>query len=194
MAPWAVLAGGKLRTDVEEQQRIDSGEGGRTMFGDWLRTENERKVCSELEKVAAEVGAKNIRSVAIAWIMQKAPYVFPIIGGRKVEQLYENIEALEISLSDEQIKKLDNIVPFDKGILYSFFVSNSACWRMRVAYSLYVNRVTARITISFTSRAGTSRTGRRQGPFVLHLIDAMGLQAASYVHTSYGNTSPHRPC
>ena len=115
MAPWNVLAGGKIRTDAEEQRRIESGEGGRTMFGEWLRTEEERKVCAELERIAKEIGAKNITSVAIAWIMQKAPYVFPIIGGRKVEHLQANLEALEISLSDEQIKKLDNIVPFNKG-------------------------------------------------------------------------------
>lgn len=55
--------------------------------------------------------------------MQKAPYVFPIIGGRKVEHMYENLEALEISLSPDQIKTLDDIVPFDKGFPYSFFVS-----------------------------------------------------------------------
>ena len=123
MAPWNVLAGGKIRTDAEEQRRIESGEGGRTMFGEWLRTEEERKVCAELERIAKEIGAKNITSVAIAWIMQKAPYVFPIIGGRKVEHLQANLEALEISLSDEQIKKLDNIVPFNKGFPFSLFVS-----------------------------------------------------------------------
>lgn len=124
MAPWNVLAGGRIRTDAEEQKRIDSGEGGRTMFtGSWLRTEEERKVCSELEKVAEDIGAKNITSVAIAYIMQKAPYVFPIIGGRKVEHLQANLEALDIALSDEQIKVLDNAVPFVKGFPYSAFVS-----------------------------------------------------------------------
>ena len=55
--------------------------------------------------------------------MQKAPYVFPIIGGRKIEHLYQNLEALEISLSPEQIQTLDNIVPFDKGFPFSGFVS-----------------------------------------------------------------------
>ena len=55
--------------------------------------------------------------------MQKAPYVFPIIGGRKIEHLYASIEALEISLSAEQIETLDNIVPFDKGFPFAYFVS-----------------------------------------------------------------------
>lgn len=60
--------------------------------------------------------------VAIAYLMQKAPYVFPIIGGRKIEHLYANLEALELSLTPEQIKTLDDIVPFDKGFPFSYFV------------------------------------------------------------------------
>ena len=55
--------------------------------------------------------------------MQKVPYVFPIIGGRKVEHLHANIEALDIALSDEQIKELESAVPFDPGFPTSFFVS-----------------------------------------------------------------------
>ena len=55
--------------------------------------------------------------------MHKAPRVFPIIGGRKIEHLYQNIEALSISLTPEQVKALDSIVPLNKGFPYSFFVS-----------------------------------------------------------------------
>ena len=55
--------------------------------------------------------------------MQKFPYVFPIIGGRKVEHLQANLEALDIALTPEQIKFLDDVVPFDKGFPYSYFVS-----------------------------------------------------------------------
>ncbi|KAF8963790.1 hypothetical protein BDZ97DRAFT_1608997, partial [Flammula alnicola] len=53
--------------------------------------------------------------VAIAYVMQKTPYVFKIIGGRKIEHLLANLEALEIYLSDEQIKYLESIVPFEPG-------------------------------------------------------------------------------
>ena len=91
----------------------------------WERTPEERKVCSALEKVAAEVGAKNVTAVAIAYVMQKTPYVFPIVGGRKVEHLHANLEALEISLSPEQIAFLEDVVPFNRGFPYSYFVSAS---------------------------------------------------------------------
>lgn len=65
LAPWAVLAGGKIRTDEEEERRRQTGENGRTMFlPDWERDEKEKKVCKALEKVAAEVGAKHITAGA----------------------------------------------------------------------------------------------------------------------------------
>ena len=112
----------------------------------WERNENERKMCSALEKVAKEIGAKSIQSgkdftmqsryqayvahiwrlVAIAYVMQKSPYVFPLIGGRKVEHLMSNLEALDISLTSEHIAYIEGILPFERGNLYTFFVSLSS--------------------------------------------------------------------
>ncbi|TFK39060.1 Aldo/keto reductase [Crucibulum laeve] len=116
LAPWNVLAGGKIRTDAEEELRRQTGEKGRMLAGpNWERNEKEKKVCKALEKVADEIGAKHITSVAIAYLMQKAPFVFPIIGGRKVEHLLANVEALNIKITPEQIKFLESVVPFDAG-------------------------------------------------------------------------------
>ncbi|GLB44427.1 putative aryl-alcohol dehydrogenase [Lyophyllum shimeji] len=116
LAPWNVLAAGKFRTDAEEEARRQTGENGRTMLGpQWERNEKERKVSAALEKVAAEVGTKHITAVAIAYLLQKTPYVFPIIGGRKVEHLMANIEALDIALTDEQIAYLESVADFDIG-------------------------------------------------------------------------------
>ncbi|KAK0201250.1 NADP-dependent oxidoreductase domain-containing protein [Desarmillaria ectypa] len=137
LSPWGVLAQGKLRTDAEEQRRRDTGEKGRMMWGpNWERTEMEVKASKALEKVAAEVGVgTNITAVAIAYVMHKTPYVFPIVGGRKVEHLKANMEALDISLSKEQIDYLDGAVPFDPGFpttmigdgtSYSIFLASTA--------------------------------------------------------------------
>ncbi|KAF7291815.1 Aldo-ket-red domain-containing protein [Mycena chlorophos] len=123
LAPWDVLAAGKFRTDAEEQARRESGEKGRTAFDpNWERNENEIKVSHALEKVAGEVGAKSIQAVAIAYVMHKAPYVFPIIGGRKIEHLLANVEALDIALSPEQIAFLEGTLPFDVGFPGVFIV------------------------------------------------------------------------
>lgn len=125
LAPWNVIAGGRLRTDAEEEKRAASGEKGRTLMAreEWRRNEDEKKMSAALEKVAKEVGAEHITAVAIAYVMQKTPYVFPVIGGRKVEQLLANIEALKISLSDEQMKYLESILPFDPGFPNTMIVS-----------------------------------------------------------------------
>ena len=55
--------------------------------------------------------------------MQKAPFVFPIVGGRKVEHLHANLEALDISISPEQIKFLEDVLPFDFGFPHNMLVS-----------------------------------------------------------------------
>ena len=70
-----------------------------------------------------QVGAKSIQAVAIAYVMQKTPYVFPIIGCRKTEQLQANIEALDVKLSEEQIKYLEGVLPFDPGFPSTMVVS-----------------------------------------------------------------------
>jgi len=76
-----------------------------------------------LEQVAGEVGTKHITAVAIAYLMQKAPYVFPIIGGRKVEHLEANLDSLAIVLTPEHMKYLESVVPFDLGFPHDIIVS-----------------------------------------------------------------------
>ncbi|CCM02031.1 uncharacterized protein FIBRA_04107 [Fibroporia radiculosa] len=107
LAPWNVLASGKIRTDEEEERRRQTG---RTITGpDWERTPEQRKLCQALEKVAKE------RTVAIAYVMQKTPYVFPIVGGRKVEHLMDNIAGLDVALTPEHVTFLESVLPFDPG-------------------------------------------------------------------------------
>lgn len=61
LAPWAVVAQGKLRTDAEEEQRRQTGEKGRTISNpNWERNEDEKKMSAALEKVAKEVGSEHI--------------------------------------------------------------------------------------------------------------------------------------
>ncbi|KAI0717871.1 NADP-dependent oxidoreductase domain-containing protein [Cerioporus squamosus] len=120
LAPWNVLAGGKIRTDEEEERRRQTGEKGRQWGGNWERTEDERKVCKALEEVAKQVGVKSIQAVAIAYVMQKTTHVLPIVGSRKVEQLEANIEALSVNLTQEQVKFLEDAVPFEPGFPHNF--------------------------------------------------------------------------
>ena len=149
LAPWGVLAGGKLRSDEEEERRATSGEGGRIAFhpdSNWKRIDSEKAMSAALDKVAKEVGAKHLTAVAIAYVMQKTPYVFPIIGGRKVEQLEANLEALEIVLTPEHIKYLESIAPFDPGFPTALLVSRPSCYIGR-PFLTVLPRVTVASTI-----------------------------------------------
>ncbi|KIM73680.1 hypothetical protein PILCRDRAFT_802222 [Piloderma croceum F 1598] len=114
LAPWDMLASGRFRTDAEEKARQESGEKSRTFTPDGKAgcNEDERKMCTALEKVVGEIGSKSIQAVAIAYHLQKQPYGFPIVGGRKVENLQKNIKALEIK---DQMELLQNFLPFDAG-------------------------------------------------------------------------------
>ncbi|EJF63453.1 arylalcohol dehydrogenase [Dichomitus squalens] len=120
LCPFGVLGAGKIRTDAEEESRRETGVKG------WERSEAEKTIAKVLEGVAAEVGANTIQAVAIAYVMQKMPYVFPIIGGRKVEQLHANIQALDIVLTPEHIKRLEDALPFDPGFPIKFIGDGSA--------------------------------------------------------------------
>jgi hypothetical protein len=57
--------------------------------------------------------------------MHKTANVFPIVGGRKVEHLQGNIDALSIKLTAEDIEEIDGAHPFDHGFPISFLFMNS---------------------------------------------------------------------
>ena len=90
-------------------------------------------------------------------MMQKTTYVFPIIGGRKAEQLESNIGALDVALSDEQIKFLEDVLTFDKGFPDSYIVSDidGLC---RLPVHLYVSETPGRRKRSYPS-------GKERGEF-----------------------------
>jgi uncharacterized protein YebE (UPF0316 family) len=51
----------------------------------------------------------------LAYIMQRYPYVYPIVGGRRTEHLKSNIETLSLKLSDQEIDEIENVATFDVG-------------------------------------------------------------------------------
>ncbi|KZO93395.1 norsolorinic acid reductase [Calocera viscosa TUFC12733] len=125
VAPWGVIAGGKLRTQAQLEERIK--EGGPLRWGQNEMTENETKMSAALEKVANEIGGDaSLANVAIAYTLHKQPYVFPIIGGKKVSHLKENIKALSIHLTRAQVDFLDAAVPFDVGFPQNFLGGDPA--------------------------------------------------------------------
>jgi len=113
LAPWGALGGGEFKT---KKQREEMKGEGRNMGGP---SENQIKLTDTLEKVASRKSTA-ITSVALAYVMHKAPYVFPIVGGRKIEHLKGNIDALSLELSDEDMAEIDGAAPFDIGFPLNF--------------------------------------------------------------------------
>ena len=58
-----------------------------------------------LKSVAAETGATP-HQVIIAWMLRSDPMVLPIIAGSRPEQVRENLAALNVTLTDEQVARL----------------------------------------------------------------------------------------
>lgn len=98
-----------------EEQMQAYGAAGRQI----PQSEQHRAVSKVLESIANRQNTA-ITSVALAYVMHKTPYVFPIVGGRKVEHLRGNIEALALRLSDEEIKEIESAYPFDFGFPHNF--------------------------------------------------------------------------
>jgi len=115
LCPWNVIGGGKLKSKAQIEAKKKESGGLRSLMGNNEQTEAEAKMSAALEKVAKELKVESLTAVAIAYVMQKALYVFPIVGGRSVEHLDQNIEALDIHLSDEQVEYLESQSEFDIG-------------------------------------------------------------------------------
>ncbi|KAH6688031.1 aldo/keto reductase [Plectosphaerella plurivora] len=110
LAPWGALGGGAFKTEAQRQ----SQEGRKVEA-----TEAQIKISQVLEKIADRKDTI-ITSIAQAYVMHKAPYVFPIIGGRNIEQLRGNIDALSIALSSDEIQEIEAAVPFELGFPHNF--------------------------------------------------------------------------
>ncbi|OTA97426.1 hypothetical protein M434DRAFT_65650 [Hypoxylon sp. CO27-5] len=114
LAPWGAMGAGKFQSKKAIEERKQKGETLRSIHGS-EQSEDETKMSEALCNVAAEHGIESPTAIALAYVMSKYPYTYPIVGGRKVEHLRDNIKCLKITLTEQQIEYLEGIVPFDPG-------------------------------------------------------------------------------
>ncbi|KAJ5787777.1 hypothetical protein N7457_002767 [Penicillium paradoxum] len=119
LAPWDVLGGGHFQTAKQLEARKEAGEGLRKVMSS-EQTEEERRMSEALAVVAAEHGIESVTAIALAYVLCKAPNVFPLVGGRKIEHLHDNIQALSIQLTQKQIEFLEAANGFDIGFPTNF--------------------------------------------------------------------------
>ncbi|CCF53228.1 hypothetical protein NDA10_002263 [Ustilago hordei] len=114
LAPWGALGQGRFKTPEQVAEREKTQ--GPLRGGGGQLTDKEKTISAALYKLGQEeLGGLSITGVALAYCFSKYPYVFPIVGGTKVSHLEDNVKAIGVVLTDEQIKKIEVAVPFDPG-------------------------------------------------------------------------------
>jgi len=68
------------------------------------------RIVDEVKAVAAEAGATPAQ-IAMAWLLAQGDDIAPIPGTKRVARVEENTAADHISLSSDQIERLNNLTP-----------------------------------------------------------------------------------
>jgi aryl-alcohol dehydrogenase-like predicted oxidoreductase len=103
---WSPLAGGFLSGKFTRDQ---TGEGRRKDF-DFPPVDRERgyDIVDAMKKIADERGA-SVAQVALAWVLANEAVTSVIIGARNLKQLDDNLGAVELELSDDDLDELDEV-------------------------------------------------------------------------------------
>ncbi|WP_105623061.1 aldo/keto reductase [Cronobacter sakazakii] len=103
--PWSPLARGRLtRPWGETTARLVSDEFGKTLYS--KTEENDAKIAERLAFIAEDKGVSRAQ-VALGWLLSKPGVVAPIIGASREEQLQELIEAVDVTLTPEEMAELE---------------------------------------------------------------------------------------
>ena len=103
--PWSPLDGGLLGGVLA---KIESGR--RASANMQQRIEAIRPQIESYENFCAEMG-EHPADVALAWLLHNPTVTAPIIGPSSVDQLTGSLRALDVRLTDEHLKRLDEIWP-----------------------------------------------------------------------------------
>jgi len=105
---WSPLAGGLLSGKYSRDHQ--KPEDSRRSEFDFPIVDKERawRIIDVLRPVA-EAHKTSVATVALAWILAKPFVTSVIIGAKRVDQLQQNLSAVDLTLSDEEMKKLDEV-------------------------------------------------------------------------------------
>ena len=82
-------------------------------------SEHDLAVAQAVQDVAAELGA-SASQVALAWTMARSRTVHPIVGVRTLDQLLDNLGALDVELPAQALAQLHAASGFDIGFPHDF--------------------------------------------------------------------------
>ena len=105
--PWSPLGQGFLTAKIGPAMAFDTSDV-RSWFPRF--TPDARKanqpIVDQLSHVAARKNATPAQ-IALAWLLAQKPWIVPILGTRKLERLYENLAAVAIELTSDDLREID---------------------------------------------------------------------------------------
>jgi aryl-alcohol dehydrogenase (NADP+) len=105
--PWSPLARGVLAGNRSREGERHTTRAGNDDFADWLYAQpTDFDVVDRVVEVAEERGVKPAQ-VALAWLLQKPGVTAPIVGATKPHHLEDALGALDVSLSEEEVRRLE---------------------------------------------------------------------------------------
>jgi len=108
LVPYSPLGRGYLTGKIDENTIYDSTDirSNNPRFTQEAIKAN-RVVIDLLEKIGAEKGATPAQ-IALAWLLAQKPWIVPIPGSRKIKRLDENIGAVNIALTSDDLSQIDS--------------------------------------------------------------------------------------
>ncbi len=128
ITPWSPLAGGVLtgkytREDLEAAERRTGDDPLNSSQRPLTLTEKQLQIADVVTAVADEIG-RSPAQVAINWLLSQPGVVSPILGARRLEQITDNLGALEFNLDDAHLKRLDEVSAISLGFPHDFLCSD----------------------------------------------------------------------
>lgn len=114
VTPWAPLAGGALTG------KYLRGDHGRIKPESKRLDERSKNITQTVVDIAAELGVSESH-VALNWTRQQGFSCIPIIGATKVDQLLDNLKTVDVTLSQDQLKRLSDASAIELGFPGDFF-------------------------------------------------------------------------
>jgi len=121
LTAWSPLAGGVLTGKYHGQSSSEPGRMSGDMMKEFLPEEQRAARIVAAVKAVAQQTDRSMAQVALAWLRYRPVPVIPIIGARKLPQLQDNLASLDLSLSDQQLKALDESSKIELGFPYSMY-------------------------------------------------------------------------
>jgi len=105
---WSPLAGGLLSGKFSRENQ--KPEGSRRSEFDFPLVDKERtwKILDAIAPIAKAHNCSPAR-ISLAWLLTKPVVTSVIIGAKRMDQLTDNVAAVDIKLTEDQIKKLDEV-------------------------------------------------------------------------------------